>query len=213
MKIAEPQDSPLGYDAELREAMIDPISHQVRALIYGDKKGRWSDGYPIMTSPVTSIRIDANGTRASLGTKNSRYLVTSGPLLGAPPQDRADATPPWRRDADERIDELLRANNALVERVRDAERRAAASDAQLQNVHARYLIWSNANGAWWRPKSAGYTTHLSAAGIYTRDEAIAISGRCRDGWRDPSQPPTEIAVREADALAAIEKAKAPKVTP
>lgn len=37
-----------------------------------------------------------------------------------------------------------------------------------------YLVWSNYNRGWWRADSSGYTTHLEAAGIYTRAKAIDI---------------------------------------
>jgi hypothetical protein len=77
---------------------------------------------------------ESDGSPTIIETKNSRYLVTSGSLVRAKPT--SDAPQPWRRDADERIDELLRANNALVERVRDAERRAAASDAAKKEFGA-----------------------------------------------------------------------------
>jgi hypothetical protein len=61
-----------------------------------------------------------------------------------------------------------------------------------------YLIWSNEHGAWWRPNSAGYTTHLVAAGQYSRDEALKICGLGRDGWHKVGAP-DEIPVRVSDA--------------
>lgn len=62
-----------------------------------------------------------------------------------------------------------------------------------------YLIWSNEHMAWWRPGSAGYTTHAEAAGRYTHEQALSISANARDGWR-PGSPPPEIPVAEADVL-------------
>lgn len=62
-----------------------------------------------------------------------------------------------------------------------------------------YLVWSNEHRAWWRPKAAGYTVHMAAAGRYTRDEAIGHSLS-----RDDGTIPPEIPVRLAD-LAEVEK--------
>lgn len=45
----------------------------------------------------------------------------------------------------------------------------------------------------WRPDRAGYTRRVEAAGRYTRDEAISISHRARDGW-EPTEIPTELPV-------------------
>jgi hypothetical protein len=72
----------------------------------------------------------------------------------------------------------------------------------------QYLIWSNKHIAWWRPGKAGYTAQLKEAGLYSRDEAIAI---CYDetwGWRRPDFPPPEIPVRQSDAVAALSEANA-----
>ena len=66
-----------------------------------------------------------------------------------------------------------------------------------------YLIWSNEHRAWWRPSEAGYTTHVEAAGRYSRERAIAICRDARGGWREGTPPP-EIPVLEADALEALE---------
>lgn len=40
-----------------------------------------------------------------------------------------------------------------------------------------YLVWSNEHRAWWGRDHTGYTTSLSAAGRYSRDEALRICGR------------------------------------
>ncbi len=58
----------------------------------------------------------------------------------------------------------------------------------------RYLIWSNEHRAWWRPNSAGYTVYATAAGIYSKEEALSTSWKGRDGWRSEQQCPAEIAV-------------------
>lgn len=70
----------------------------------------------------------------------------------------------------------------------------SANDAPL------YVIWSHEHGAWWRAEASGYTTHLAAAGRYSRSEAIAICATARNGWRE-GKAPDEIPVLEADALA------------
>ena len=62
-----------------------------------------------------------------------------------------------------------------------------------------YLIWSNEHRAWWNPNSSGYTTSSSAAGRYTRDEALKICFSSRDGWSGDGNP-DEIPLREADVL-------------
>lgn len=77
--------------------------------------------------------------------------------------------------------------------------------AALAAIHAGaastvYLIWSNEHRAWWRPGRAGYTTFLIAAGRYSQADAVAICRDARGGWTE-GNPPPEIPVREADALA------------
>jgi len=45
----------------------------------------------------------------------------------------------------------------------------------------KYLIWSIEHNAWWAPNSRGYSTELSGAGIYERNEASKIirgANRC-----------------------------------
>jgi hypothetical protein len=61
-----------------------------------------------------------------------------------------------------------------------------------------YLVWSNEHQAWWRPNERGYTTNLSAAGVYSHREALLICATARDGW-SPNKPPPEIPVVKDDA--------------
>lgn len=61
-----------------------------------------------------------------------------------------------------------------------------------------YLIWSNEHRAWWGPGRVGYTPHVGAAGTYTREEALKISGNAMLGWREDGPPP-ELPVRVEDA--------------
>lgn len=82
-----------------------------------------------------------------------------------------------------------------------------AMHAMTATETGQYLIWSNQHKAWWRPNSQGYTVHLDAAGRYARDEAIAIARGSRDGWTDRTRIPSEIAIREADVLAAASEAR------
>lgn len=57
-----------------------------------------------------------------------------------------------------------------------------------------YLVYSNQNRAWWRANSAGYTTDIRGAGLYSKEEAVSISATSRDGWRDPGSLPCELAI-------------------
>ena len=41
-----------------------------------------------------------------------------------------------------------------------------------------YYIWSMEHNAWWNPDSAGYTTLLSHAGLYTKQQADLIVLSC-----------------------------------
>lgn len=63
-----------------------------------------------------------------------------------------------------------------------------------------YLIWSAQHGMWWGPARAGYVRDLRRAGRYSRDDAISICATARDGWPAGDAIPSEIPVREADAL-------------
>jgi hypothetical protein len=45
-------------------------------------------------------------------------------------------------------------------------------------VGKRVRIWSREHGAWWRPDGCGYTTHISAAGIYEFEDAWKRSQHC-----------------------------------
>ncbi|WP_375549478.1 MarR family transcriptional regulator [Oceanicaulis alexandrii] len=71
-----------------------------------------------------------------------------------------------------------------------------------EDLEAQWLIWSVINGTWWRADQAGYTRVLAEAGRYTRQTALSISGRGRDGW-DGTRPPTELPVRLEDVEAAV----------
>lgn len=40
-----------------------------------------------------------------------------------------------------------------------------------------YVVWSNENGGWWRPKKAGYTPDVWKAGRYTLAQAQSCESR------------------------------------
>lgn len=76
----------------------------------------------------------------------------------------------------------------------------------------RYLIWSDEHSAWWRPASRGYTIHMDQAGRYSREEALSICANGRDGW-NAKESPSEIPVREEDAIACRDLDKASRPDP
>lgn len=131
---------------------------------------------------------------------------------------------------DDRVTELLNANSREVtarRELRQALRDLADEldrEAQLTHfsgsVHTSlavarsvlsgesladpYLVWSNEHRAWWRPNSAGYTTHVASAGRYTHEKAVAICRDARNGFKHDA-PPSEVPVREADVLAMMRR--------
>ena len=91
---------------------------------------------------------------------------------------------------------------AQVRGSNDAPGFEACVNAEIESIRStleaeKYLIWSNEHGAWWRSNRCGYTTILAIAGRYTREEAISICARARDGFAVIGAP-SEIMVREAD---------------
>lgn len=85
-----------------------------------------------------------------------------------------------------------------------AERLATEFQARRE-ADGQWLIFSRYHSAWWRANSAGYTTDVRGAGLYSREEALDIAATCRDGWTDPSSLPIEIAVPLSSIPAAIRK--------
>ena len=63
---------------------------------------------------------------------------------------------------------------------------------------AEYVVWSNEHSAWWGPNRAGYTTHLSVAGRYTREQALKICVGARGG-REFNRNPSEVPILLRDA--------------
>lgn len=102
------------------------------------------------------------------------------------------------------VERLLQVDGRTTRHYRNPEGPEAA--ARIEALSARVaeleteacLVWSNQHGAWWRPKSAGYTRVTKQAGIYTRAEAVRISHKGRDGWCFRKETPDEIVVRLAD---------------
>lgn len=79
---------------------------------------------------------------------------------------------------------------------RAALARVADLEAKLKQVaDTRCLIWSHEHSAWWGPCSQGYTTNLTLAGIYSREEAIEIVDRATLDW---TKAPNEVVVRLVD---------------
>lgn len=63
---------------------------------------------------------------------------------------------------------------------------------------SEYVVWSNEHSAWWGPDHRGYYSHLSAAGRYSRDEALRICVSARGGRRF-NENPSEVPILLADA--------------
>ena len=69
----------------------------------------------------------------------------------------------------------------------------------MTDVTARYVIWSNEHGRWWRSNQCGYTAILSEAGRYCEIEATAIC----DGANiaiDEDAEPNEVMLLAPEAM-------------
>ena len=86
---------------------------------------------------------------------------------------------------------------ADVETARAQARAALAAMPDTDPRPDTYLIWSNEHRAWWGANRSGYTVEFSAAGWYSRDEAMTICRTARDGW-GTCDVPTELPVSLAD---------------
>lgn len=88
-------------------------------------------------------------------------------------------------------------DGTLTRYARASDRARRALDASAAGRLDQYVIWSTVHGAWWRAKSAGYTNHLKAAGIYSAAEAVEICRTARDGFDDGNRP-GELPIRLVD---------------
>ena len=61
-----------------------------------------------------------------------------------------------------------------------------------------YLIWSHEHGGWWGPGRSGYVRSISAAGRYSRDEALRICAEAIPGDAARLGALPELPVREDD---------------
>lgn len=59
-----------------------------------------------------------------------------------------------------------------------------------------FLIWSIEHRAWWRPNHLGYTQHIEQAGMYSRDDAMAVVDGATFQWS--KTVPNELPVRIED---------------
>ena len=65
---------------------------------------------------------------------------------------------------------------------------------QLEVHGEKFLLWSVENNAWHRKNNCGYTVHSSAAGLYSKEDAMFASHMCRDGWHKDDHRPQELAI-------------------
>ena len=82
------------------------------------------------------------------------------------------------------------------------ERDLAQHDGEPDEL---YLIWSHERGAWWGPGGRGYTRRISAAGRYSREDALRECVGSIPGTFDRLNALPEIPVRLADVKAALER--------
>jgi hypothetical protein len=68
----------------------------------------------------------------------------------------------------------------------------------MTDTQLAYVVWSNEHSCWWGPNHCGYTSKLSAAGRYTRDEALKICRNARGG-REFNDNPSEVPLLFDDA--------------
>jgi hypothetical protein len=134
----------------------------------------------------------------ALRSRSHREAETGVGALDPVALEAAIATTPFGGYASEAIGNCIRAYlSAFASPQRETEGR--------EITEARYLVWSNEHHAWWRANSAGYARSILEAGVYSRDEALAIARTARDGW-DVNRAPDEIAVALADIPAEIRAA-------
>ena len=93
---------------------------------------------------------------------------------------------------------------SIIERMADAFIAYVGAERNTRTALAGegWLVWSNEHQAWWRPNRQGYTVFVEAAGRYSHEEALDICRKARHGW-ERGVPPSEVPVREADALACL----------
>lgn len=99
------------YDAELRDWAFSRVGNTTHAFgrVFGDRKGRWPDGYAIATSPVLAGAQEAGSV---IRTSNTRYLLSGPPgslgdLLRQAEQQKANASRRARVADDARLFDLL----------------------------------------------------------------------------------------------------------
>lgn len=66
----------------------------------------------------------------------------------------------------------------------------AAYEEQVKEIpqdppQAKWRIWSNTNGKWYRPQALGYTANIEESGRFMPGEALAIYYDAARGW-DPA---------------------------
>lgn len=164
------------YDAELRDWTFREYKQSVVALgrVFGDRKGRWPDGYAIATSAVVG---GAREEGSVITTLNTRYLLSGPPgdlgaLLKLSEQQDANAVRRGSVEQDERLFDLLQAawgmDDATFEKVAGLPPRwlwqwrnhyRAPSGAELAGIRRlmrfhnaiRLVTYGEPNyPAWWR---------------------------------------------------------------
>jgi len=163
-------------DAELRDWAFREHKQSVVAFgrVFGDRKGRWPDGYAIATSAIVS---GARQEGSVITTLNTRYLLSGPPgdleaLLKLSEQQGANAVRRGSAEQDERLFDLLQAawgmDDATSEKVAGLPPRwlwqwrnhyRAPSDAELAGIRRlmrfhdaiRLVAYGEPNyAAWWR---------------------------------------------------------------